>query len=207
MVRLDASELANCVQEVSRWNPAQLATLRRCALTYLFRMAPLCADRLQELNGPAVLLQFVKHADNLQHIESALRVLRHLVQSHRQLGPVLGSCEAVSISRSRFQDADMPQDLRQEAVATLHALCTGCKENLQRMESEGVVVAVAKEIHELRDVEPLLPNYFVIEMVSFMWTIVMDSPSALKTFLLASGKYPRPRRHSSPRFIECFHSK
>jgi hypothetical protein len=156
-------------------------------LTYLFRVAPLCAALFQQLNGPAVLLHFIKHTDNLQHIESALRVLRHLVQSHRHLGLSMGNCEAVSVSRARFEDVNMPQDLRQEAVATLHALCTSCKDNLQRVEAEGTVVTVAKEIYRLRDVEPLLPNYFVMEMVSFMWTVVMDSPSALKVFLLADG--------------------
>lgn len=177
------------MQEVARWNDAQQSTLRRCALTLLFRVAPLFHDEFQELDGAGVLLQFVRHAENLQQIESALRVLRQFVQTHSHLSAWVGSRHAISIARGRFADASMPQELRQEAIVTLHALCADCAENLARAEAEGVVVAVAQETQRHRDAEPLLPNYFVIEMVSFIWTVVLASASALKAFLLAGGAH------------------
>jgi hypothetical protein len=174
-------------QVLMRWSSAQMTTLRRHALTLLFRLAPLCPDSFFSLDGAGILLQFVKHTDNLQHIECAMRVLRHLVQVHGYMRPWLGGRHAITIARGRFQDASMPQDLRQEAVVLLHALCLDCAENMERFEAEGMIGLLAKEIQAHRDIDPLLPSYFVIEMISLAWTAILFRATALKVFLLVDG--------------------
>lgn len=116
-----------------------------------------------------------------------MRVLRHLVQQHAGLRPWLGRRRAITITKARFQDKAMPQELRQEAVVLLHALCVDCQDNMARFEAQGVIALLVEEVQALRTTDALLPNYFVIEMVSLVWTAVLASTSVTRAFLLSDG--------------------
>ena len=185
------------VQALQRWNVAQLNTLRRLALTLLFRLAPLAAPQFRALGGADTLLRAVHAAPAPLQREAAMRVLRNLLHAHANLRPWLGTCGAIVVAKGCFADRSLPQDLRQEAVTFLHSLCLDCEQNLDRFEEERVIALLVDEIGARRGVEPLTPCYFTIELAALVWTAALRRPAVLRAFLLADGA--RYTGWSSPR--------
>jgi len=50
-----------------------------------------------------------------------------------------------------------------------------------------LVEGVAAELLRTRDVDPVLPNEFTVELVAIMWTVLGTSPAAIARFLRAEG--------------------
>jgi hypothetical protein len=188
---------AAMMQGPQRWNAAQAGALRRLALTLLFRLAPRSAKHFRELGGAATLLRLVERSPIQAHRESGMRVLRNLVATHGTYAGWLGASGAISVAKGCFTDAGAAQELRQEAVTLLHALCRGCPANMDRFEAEGVITLLVDEIGARRGAEPLLPCYFTIEMVSLAWTAVLARSAVMKAFLLAHGALERSSMSSS----------
>jgi len=92
-----------------RWSVAELATLRRKALSSLLRLAPICADAFHTCDGAGVLLQFIKHAGEAAHVEAALRVISNMAVGAPAKRAWLGERHAVSIARECFESQASPQ--------------------------------------------------------------------------------------------------
>lgn len=79
------------------------------------------------------------------------------------------------------------QNLREQAVMLMHSMCKDCSENVATFEGSEMIELLARELQLQKATDPLLPNYFVLELVSIFWTVVVPSSAGLHRFLLAEG--------------------
>lgn len=169
------------------WNPSQLYALRRQALSILFRLSVLSPADFKKGNGAEVLLNFIQHSKDVHQIECAIRVLRHLAQQCESSRTWLGQHGAVAVITARFHDKSMPEDMRKEAVMTLHALCTDCMHNLGLCENAEIVQLCVAALKDLCGSDPTLPNLLVIQTITMLWTVILQSSKCLEGLLSQDG--------------------
>ena len=109
------------------------------------------------------------------------------MQAHAGLRSWVGGCGGVAAARTCFADAAVPRALRHEAASLLHALCLDCPLNMDAFEEQNVVELIVAEARSRRDIEPLAPCHFTIEVFSLAWTAILARAAVMKAFLLADG--------------------
>lgn len=169
------------------WNPSQLYALRRQAISVLFRLSVLSPADFKKGNGAEVLLNFITHSRDVHQVECAIRVLRHLAQQCESSRKWLGRHGAVAVITDRFRDKSMPEDMRKEAVMTLHALCTDCMPNLALCENADIVQLCVAALKDLCGSDATLPNVLVIQTITMLWTVILQSNTCLERLLSQDG--------------------
>ena len=96
------------------------------------------------------------------------------------------------------------QELRLQALLSIHSHCSECPPNVVVFEAEGFVEVIAQELMLTRDADPVLPNDFCMELVAITWTVIATSPTGLRRFLQAEGAPPRSShsRSTSISFVQ-----
>eukprot|EP00892_Ulva_mutabilis_P011000 jgi/Ulvmu1/8272/UM041_0083.1 len=174
---------------VQQWNPSQLSALRRQAISVLFRLSVLCPGYFKKERGAEFLIFFIQHGMDPHEVECAVRVLRHIAQRCESTRTWLGQHGAVDVALSRFLNPQMSNNMRNEAVMALHALCTDCKPNLTMFEDNDILQLCLTALKQLGGDDPTLPNLLTIQTVAMLWTVLTQSDRCLESMLAQHGIY------------------
>eukprot|EP00218_Dolichomastix_sp_CCMP3274_P009554 CAMPEP_0170133778 /NCGR_PEP_ID=MMETSP0033_2-20121228/1534_1 /TAXON_ID=195969 /ORGANISM="Dolichomastix tenuilepis, Strain CCMP3274" /LENGTH=825 /DNA_ID=CAMNT_0010369305 /DNA_START=150 /DNA_END=2627 /DNA_ORIENTATION=+ len=176
-----------------RWSRSQAQELQVAALTGLAELlaleqAPLAPSTCEHVVACVVGFAKLTHerfapgGEESAQLSAAMRVMRTPT-----LAGAFGAGEALPVLLRLFMDQHMPEGLREDAAATLSALCEGCAENREVLRKVGGVQAMqeALAVYTLR--EPSLSAAPCAATVAATWTCILPDRRSLARFLALEG--------------------
>lgn len=99
----------------------------------------------------------------------------------------LGEAGAMAVVLRVFADPALPEGLREDAAATLSALCRDCDINRERLRAAGGVPALQASLAALATREPSLPAGPAVAALDCAWTCLVPDRKSLARFLALEG--------------------